>query len=87
MRSAWLAIGVLITSIAAAQTPSNKQEQVPTAILLNSRYVYVEAWDGDFLIHTFFLKTGRLFWMCKTRLKTGTDIWLRSNGAKPKFSL
>jgi hypothetical protein len=48
MRSAWLAIGVLITSIAAAQTPSNKQEQVPTAILLNSRYVYVEAWDGDF---------------------------------------
>jgi len=48
MRSAWLAIGVLVTSVASAQTPSNKQEQVPTAILLNSRYVYVEAWDGDF---------------------------------------
>jgi hypothetical protein len=47
MRSAWLAIGVLITSVASAQTPSNKQEQVPKAIL-NSRYVYVEAWDGDF---------------------------------------
>lgn len=48
MRSAWLAIGVLITSVASAQTPSNKKEQVPTAILLNCRYVYVEAWDGDF---------------------------------------
>jgi hypothetical protein len=47
MRSAWLALGVLITSVTSAQTPSNKQEQVPTAILLNSRYVYVEAWDGD----------------------------------------
>ena len=47
MRSAWLTIGVLVTSVASAQTPSNKQEQVPTAILLNSRYVYVEAWDGD----------------------------------------
>jgi hypothetical protein len=48
MRSAWLAIGVLITSVASAQTPPNKKEQVPTAILLNCRYVYVEAWDGDF---------------------------------------
>jgi len=48
MRSAWLAIGVLVISVASAQTPSNKQEQVPTAILLNSRYVYVEAWAGDF---------------------------------------
>jgi hypothetical protein len=48
MRSAWLAIGVLITSVASAQTPSRKQEQVPTAILLNCRYVYVEAWDGNF---------------------------------------
>ena len=48
MRLAWLAIGVLITSVASAQTPSNKKEQVPTAILLNCRYVYVEAWDGDF---------------------------------------
>jgi hypothetical protein len=48
MRSVWLAIGVLITSVASAQTPSNKQGQVPTAILLNSRHVYVEAWDGDF---------------------------------------
>ena len=35
MRSAWLAIGVLVISVASAQTPSNKQEQVPTAILLN----------------------------------------------------
>jgi hypothetical protein len=41
MRSAWLAIGVLITSVAFAQTPSSKQEQVPKTIL-NSRYVYVE---------------------------------------------
>jgi hypothetical protein len=48
MRSALLVIGVLVISVASAQTPSNKQEQVPTAILLNSRYVYVEAWDGDF---------------------------------------
>jgi len=48
MRSVWLAIGVLITSVASAQTPSNQQVQVPTAILLNSRHVYVEAWDGDF---------------------------------------
>jgi hypothetical protein len=47
MRSALLAIGVLITSAASAQAPSNRQEQVPKAIL-NSRYVYVEAWDGDF---------------------------------------
>jgi hypothetical protein len=48
MRSVWLAIGVLITSVASAQAPSNKQGQVPTAILLNFRHVYVEAWDGDF---------------------------------------
>jgi hypothetical protein len=48
MRLAWLAIVVLITSVSYAQTPSNKKEQVPTAILLNSRYVYVEAWDGDY---------------------------------------
>jgi hypothetical protein len=46
MRSAWLTIGVLVASVASAQTPSNKQEQVPKAILV-SRYVYVEAWDGD----------------------------------------
>ena len=46
MRSPWLAIGVLIISVASAQTPSNKQAQVPKAILA-SRYVYVEAWDGD----------------------------------------
>lgn len=46
MRSVWLAIGVLITSVASAQNPSDKQEQVPNSIL-NSRYVYVEAWDGD----------------------------------------
>lgn len=47
MRLVWLAIGVLIISVASAQSPSNKQEQVPKAILI-SRYVYVEAWDGDF---------------------------------------
>ena len=47
MRSALLSIAVLITSVASAQTPPNKQEQVPKSIL-NSRYVYVEAWDGDF---------------------------------------
>jgi hypothetical protein len=35
MRSAWLTIGVLVISVASAQTPSNKQEQVPTAILLS----------------------------------------------------
>ena len=35
-------------TVASAQTPSNKKEQLPTAILLNCRYVYVEAWDGDF---------------------------------------
>jgi hypothetical protein len=46
MRSAWLAIGVLIISVAFAQTPSTKPEQVPKAILI-SRYVLVEAWDGD----------------------------------------
>jgi hypothetical protein len=46
MRSAWLAIGILIASVASAQTPSNKQEQVPKAIL-NSRFVYIEAWDGN----------------------------------------
>jgi hypothetical protein len=34
-------------NLASAQTPPNKQEQVPESIL-NSRYVYVEAWDGDF---------------------------------------
>jgi hypothetical protein len=39
MRSAWLAIGVLITSVASAQTPSNKQEQVPKAILISVMYV------------------------------------------------
>ena len=48
MRSAWLAISVLIASVAFAQTPSNKKEQEPTAILLNCHYVYVEAWDGEF---------------------------------------
>jgi hypothetical protein len=47
MRSALLSIVVLITSVASAQTPSDKQEPVPKAFL-NSRYVYVEAWDGDF---------------------------------------
>lgn len=47
MRSAWLTLSVLVISVASAQTPAKKQEQVPTAILLNSRYVYVEAWDGD----------------------------------------
>ena len=47
MRSALLSIVVLITSAASAQTPSNKEELVPKAIV-NSRYVYVEAWDGDF---------------------------------------
>ena len=47
MRAAWLALGVLITSVTSGQTPSNKQEEVPIAILLNSRYVYVEALDGD----------------------------------------
>lgn len=87
MRSAWLAIGVLVISVASAQTPSNKQEQVCTAILLNSRYVYAKAWDGEYLINTFFPKTGRLFWMCETLFKTGTNIWSRSNGATPKFSL
>jgi hypothetical protein len=46
MRSASLVIGVLIISVASAQSPSKKQEQVPKAILI-SRYVYVEAWDGD----------------------------------------
>lgn len=35
MRSACLTIGVLVISVASAQTPSNKQEEVPTAILLN----------------------------------------------------
>jgi hypothetical protein len=33
MHSAWPS--ALVISVASAQTPSNKQEQVPTAILLN----------------------------------------------------
>jgi hypothetical protein len=47
MRSAFLAFSVLIVGVGLAQTPPKQQEQVPKAILI-SRYVYVEALDGDF---------------------------------------
>jgi len=86
MRSAWLAIGVLVISVASAQTPSNKQEQVPTAILLNSRYVYVEAWAGDFF-NPHLLPEDRKAILDVQNALQDTDIWSRSNGATPKFTL
>jgi hypothetical protein len=70
MRSAWLAIGVLIISVASAQTPSNKQEQVRKAILL-SRYVYV---DRKAIVDVL------------NALRGWNRLRLRSNGAKPNFS-
>jgi len=82
MRSAWLAIGVLVISVASAQTPSNKQEQVPTAILLNSRYVYVEAWAGDFF-NPHLLPEDRKAILDVQNALQHTDIWSRSNGATP----
>jgi hypothetical protein len=83
MRSAWLAIGVLVISV-ASQTPSNKQELVPTAILLNSRYVYVEAWAGDFF-NPHLLPEDRKAILDVQNALQDTNIWSRSNGATPKF--
>ena len=85
MRSAWLAIGVLIISVASAQTPSNKQEQVRKAILL-SRYVYVEAWDGDIFNPHLLPEDRKAIVDVLNALRGWNRLRLRSNGAKANFS-